>query len=216
MTNQKRPYRMKRRAEMEQKTRQRITESLVELHGTVGPARTSISLLARHSGVRRSTIYRHFPDEAALFNACRTCWLSVHPFPEPARWAAIADSQLRLRTALHELYAYYHENQRMLSNLLRDESSLPVLQRMLDGYRSYLTGVRDMLLIGLESAGPHTSALLGHALAFFTWRSLVQEQRLSDTQAADLMCRVILTTAHDRSISPPSHEKKPAGVAQSA
>ena len=67
MTDERRPYEKKRRAELEAETRLRITESAMELHGTVGPARTSISAMADRAGVRRSTVYRHFPDEAALF-----------------------------------------------------------------------------------------------------------------------------------------------------
>ena len=37
MTDEKRPYKKKRRAELEEQTRLRITESAVELHGTLGP-----------------------------------------------------------------------------------------------------------------------------------------------------------------------------------
>ena len=69
MTVERRKYEKKRRAELEADTRRRITETAVELHGTVGPARTSISAVAERAGVRRSTLYRHFPDEAALFDA---------------------------------------------------------------------------------------------------------------------------------------------------
>ena len=65
---------MQRRAESQHQTRLRITESAVALHGTVGPSRTSISAVAAHAGVRRSTVYRHFPDEAALFDACTAHW----------------------------------------------------------------------------------------------------------------------------------------------
>jgi AcrR family transcriptional regulator len=63
MSDKKRPYKMKRRAELEAQTRQRITESAVELHGSLGPARTSMKAVAEHAGVPRSTVYRHFPDE---------------------------------------------------------------------------------------------------------------------------------------------------------
>jgi len=66
MSDEKRPYRMQRRAELEDQTRLRITESAVALHEELGPARTSISAIAEHAGVRRSTVYRHFPDEEAL------------------------------------------------------------------------------------------------------------------------------------------------------
>src|SRR6476660_8583516 len=105
MTDQKRPYRMKRRAELEQSTRRRITESAVELHGTLGPAHTTMSAVAEHAGVRRSTLYRHFPDEAALFEACGAHWAAANPPPDLAAWARIGDPEQRLAAALLELYA---------------------------------------------------------------------------------------------------------------
>ncbi len=85
MTDEKRPYRMKARAELQERTRQRITESAMELHGTLGPSRTSLSAVAKHAGVRRSTLYRHFPDEASLFVACSSHWGSQHPLPDEMR-----------------------------------------------------------------------------------------------------------------------------------
>src|SRR5688572_25664124 len=100
MTDGKRPYRMQRRAELEEQTRVRITESTVELHGTVGPAKTTVSAVAERAGVRRSTVYRHFPDEAALFAACSAHWRAAHPPPDLARWAAVREPAERLEAAL--------------------------------------------------------------------------------------------------------------------
>ena len=125
MTDEKRPYRKRRRAELEEATRRRITESAVELHGTLGPSRTSISAVAEHAGVRRSTVYRHFPDEPALFAACSAHWGAANPNPDLARWAAIEDPDERLRSALTELYAYYRRTRPMLENLYRDEATVP-------------------------------------------------------------------------------------------
>src|ERR1700716_4018125 len=107
MTDKKRPYRMKARAELQQRTRHRITESAAALHGTLGPSRTSMSAVAEHAGVRRSTLYRHFPDESALFEACTAHWVSEHPLPDSGSWAAVRDPGERLHRALTELYAYY-------------------------------------------------------------------------------------------------------------
>src|SRR5918999_3074579 len=112
----KRRYEKKRRAELEAETRRRITESAVELHGSVGPARTSISAVAERAGVRRSTVYRHFPDEAALFEACSSHWEAANPPPDLGAWAAIADPDERLRTALGELYAFYRRTEPMMEN----------------------------------------------------------------------------------------------------
>src|ERR1700704_1062818 len=107
MTDQRRPYRKKRRAELQERTRRRITESAVELHGTLGPSRTSMSAVAARAGVRRSTLYRHFPDEAALFAACTAHWGEANPPPDLDGWASIAEPEERLRSGLADLYAYY-------------------------------------------------------------------------------------------------------------
>ena len=121
MADQTRPYRMQRRAESQEQTRQRIAESAVALHGTLGPSRTSISAVAAHAGVRRSTLYRHFPDEAALFDACTAHWTAANPPPDLGDWPAIESPDERLRVALDELYAFYGRTETMLDNLFRDE-----------------------------------------------------------------------------------------------
>src|SRR3954449_13537741 len=121
MTVEKRRYEKKRRAELEAETRRRITETAVELHGTVRPAHTAISAIAERAGVRRSTVYRHFPDEVALFDACSSHWAAANPPPDLTAWAAIRDPDERLAVALPEQYAYYRRTEAMIANLLRDE-----------------------------------------------------------------------------------------------
>src|SRR5436309_3161577 len=104
MAHETRTYTKRRRAESEADTRLRITESAVQLHGSLGPSRTSISAVAEHAGVRRSTVYRHFPDDAALFAACSAHWGEANPPPDLASWAAVEDPGERLRSGLLELY----------------------------------------------------------------------------------------------------------------
>lgn len=201
MTGEKRPYRKQRRAELERATRLRITESAVALHGTLGPARTTLSAIAAHAGVRRSTLYRHFPDDDALFAACSAHWAAAHPVPDLARWAAIKDPDRRLRTALRELYAYYRRVERMLDNLYRDEETVPYVRERFRGFRDYLAGARATLLAGRTARGgprQRVLAAIGHSLAFATWRSLARDEALDDTQAADLMCRLVAAAAAPR------------------
>jgi AcrR family transcriptional regulator len=203
MTVKKRPYVKKRRAELEDATRRRITESAVELHGTLGPSRTSLSAVAEHAGVRRSTLYRHFPDEAALFAACSAHWRASNPPPDLGRWAAITDPDKRLRVALQELYAHYRRTASMMNNLLRDEDTMPTVKRTFGGFRNYITVAQETLMTGRRTRGAARQRVLaatGHALAFTTWRSLVREQGLDDPQAADLMCRLVgaATSPHNR------------------
>ena len=194
MTDERRPYRKRRRAELEAETRRRIAESAVELHGTVGPSRTSLSAVAERAGVRRSTLYRHFPDEAALFGACSAHWLAANPFPDPAGWTAIRDPDRRLAQALDELYAYYRQTEQMLANLLRDEHAVPALAQQLLAFRAYLAGSREILMRGRRVRGQARKRMLaatGHALAFPTWRSLTRDQGLDDHQAVELMCGLV-------------------------
>ena len=204
MTDEKRPYRMKRRAELEAGTRLRITESAVALHGTLGPARTSISAIAEHAGVRRSTVYRHFADEAALFAACSSHWRAANPPPDLAEWRAIDDPDKRLHVALGKLYAHYRLTEPMLENLFRDEARVPTVQESFSEFHAYLADAADVLMRGRGlrgSTAKRVRAAVGHALSFATWQSLAREQRLDDRQAAELMCRLVSVAAESLSLS---------------
>jgi AcrR family transcriptional regulator len=194
MADEKRPYRKKRRAELEAQTQLRITESAVELHGTLGPSRTSMSAIAERAGVRRSTLYRHFPDEAAVFAACSAHWRAANPAPDLGAWAAIEDPDRRLRIALEELYAYYRRTEAMLVNLYRDAELMPIVQRRFSDFGNYLAAARHVLMGGRRLRGKardRVEAATGHAVAFATWRSLARDQGLDDAAAADLMCRLV-------------------------
>jgi AcrR family transcriptional regulator len=194
MTAEKRPYRMKRRAELEEQTRRRITESAVALHEELGPARTSISAIADRAGVRRSTVYRHFADEEALFAACSSHWRAANPPPDPSAWAAIEDPTERTETALRELYAFYGRTERMYLSLLRDEPLVPAVERRLRDFYGYLGAIRDLLMAGRGLRGHaarRARGAIGHALAFPTWRSMAREQGLADRDAVALMCLLV-------------------------
>jgi AcrR family transcriptional regulator len=194
MTVETRKYEKKRRAELEAETRRRITETAIELHGTVGPARTSISAIAEQAGVRRSTVYRHFPDEEALFDACSSHWAAENPFPEIEPWAAIEDPAERLRVALDSLYAFYGRTEAMMENLHRDERTMSLVRDRFGVFHEYQAALRELLLRGRSERGrrrDEVRAAIGHALAFPTWRSLVREQGLDDAKAVELMARLV-------------------------
>lgn len=199
MTDETRPYRKKRRAEAEAETRRRITESAVELHGTVGPSRTSMSAIAERAGVRRSTLYRHFPDESAVFAACSQHWMAENPAPDPGPWERIGDPDARLREALGELYPYYRRCEGMFANLHRDEATVPAVRRTFGGgFRTYQAAVLELLMQGRRTRGRRRSvvkAAVGHAIAFTTWRSLAREQGLDDSEATALMCDLVAAAA---------------------
>jgi AcrR family transcriptional regulator len=194
MSDEKRQYRMKRRAEQEAETRLRITEAAVALHGSLGPAQTSVSAVAERAGVRRSTVYRHFPDEEALFGACSAHWAAANPPPDVTAWGRIDDPEERLDAALAELYAYYRRTGEMIEKLLRDEAAVPVVAELMAAFWGLLDTAADGLLAGRGLRGKarqRARAAIGHALAFPTWQDLTAKQGLSDVEAAALMSRLV-------------------------
>jgi AcrR family transcriptional regulator len=194
VTDEPRTYRMRRRAETQRETRRRITESAVALHSTLGPSRTSISAIADHAGVRRSTVYRHFPDEGAVFAACSAQWAAENPLPDLGNWAAVEDPAERLALALSELYGFYRRTERMLENLYRDEATVPLVAERFAAFRAYFDAARDVLMAGRAGGRParlRAHAAVGHAISFSTWRSLAAEQGLGDVGAVALMCELV-------------------------
>jgi AcrR family transcriptional regulator len=201
MSEEKRPYRKKRRAELEAETRRRITESAVELHCTVGPSHTSMSAVAERAGVRRSTLYRHFPDEASLFEACSSHWNAANPPPDLGELTAIENPDERLERALEELYGFYRRTEPMIANLIRDEATNESVRRHFGAFHGYMDAAREVLMQGRRERGQARSrvrAAIGHALAFETWRSLVRGQGLGNVQAARLMGGFVRATAGAR------------------
>ena len=171
----KRKYELKKRAEEMAETHLRITEAAIELHGTVGPSRTTMSAVAKRAGVERRTLYRHFPTEADLFVACSTHYFTANPWPDLGSWRAIRDPRQRLEHALDELYAYYERTEPMLSNVLRDAELVDYARDAVVPLQTYLEEAAEILAVGRPVRGRRRLVLVGalrHALAFSTWHSL--------------------------------------------
>ena len=171
----KRKYELKKRAEDMARTHARITGAAIELHGTLGPSRTTMSAVAEHAGVERRTLYRHFPTEADLFEACSSEYFAANPWPDLGSWRAVGDPQRRLALALDELYAYYERTEPMLSNVLRDAEVVEFARDAVAPLNAYLDDAVEVLSAGRRARGRRRELLHGalrHALAFSTWRSL--------------------------------------------
>src|SRR5436305_12152379 len=119
-TAKSRSYRLGKRADKQRETRLRIVEAAVDLHGTLGPARTSFAQIAKRAGVQRHTFYAHFPDERTLMMACSGLSLERDPLPDPDSWLGIPAGVGRLDQGLRALYAWYARNARLAACVLRD------------------------------------------------------------------------------------------------
>lgn len=189
-----RPYRKRRRAEQEAQTRERITEAAVKLHGTIGPAQTTVSGVADEAGVQRATVYRHFPDAASLFAACSEHYWATHPPPNPEGWSSISDPAIRLRDALREMYAFYGGVEGMLEKTSRDAARVPAMAGPVAAFGSYLEAITTAIVAGRSERGAarrRVRAAVGHAISFATWQSLARRQGLDDAEAVALMAALV-------------------------
>lgn len=185
----KRKYTKTRRAQQQENTRKRIVEAAVALHEDLGPANTSIKAIAEKAGVQRLTVYRHFPDDFALFEACTGHWFGIHPPPTGAVWEKLTGAAERSRTALLAYYRYYRETETMLASAYRDFKAVEAMQPPMLRIEATLDEVRDDLLNHWKAKGMRKRQLsltLRHCLRFTTWQALKSED-LSDAQIAELV-----------------------------
>jgi AcrR family transcriptional regulator len=195
-----RHYTMRGRAAATDQTRRRIIEAAIALYQARGPADTTISAVAHHAGVERLTVYRHFPDERLLLDACWHYWATLHPLPPVERWKAIADPRQRLRAGLDALYAYYDAAGSLLERLLLDRARMPALADVMRPFDDWIADARAHLLDGWGAHGRSRhwiTALVDHALAFATWASLSRSGTLQPGEAARLLCRAVADIARD-------------------
>jgi AcrR family transcriptional regulator len=187
---------MHRRAEQVDGTRLRITEAAVRLHTTVGPAETSIAAVAEEAGVTRLTVYRHFADLDALFEACTAHWLAQNPPPDAAAWSAIPDFEERARHAFGELYGWYRDHADELYPIYRDMAAMPASAQREREVQNWM--LADALLAGHAGAdtgpggeGKLLRAVARHLVDFRTWRSLAFQQGLDAREAIDVAVRLL-------------------------
>lgn len=190
-----RAYTQKRRAEQQAETRQRIVEAAVELHGSIGPAQTTVTMVAERAGVQRHTFYAHFPDERGLLLACSGLVFERDPFPDAGPWRSLGDRKERLRIGLRAVYDWYERNADLVACVLRDAEHHALTREMNELRQGPpMAACREVLGTGLNA---RQRALLQVALSFFTWRTLVRESGLKQGAAVAAMVQAVDSAGED-------------------
>jgi AcrR family transcriptional regulator len=184
-----RAYTLNRRAEQQAKTRRRIVEAAVDLHGSVGPALTTFSMVAERAGVQRHTLYAHFPDERSLYLACSGLTVERDPLPDAEAWRAITPHHERLHVGLRAIYDWYERNADLAACVLRDAEHHALTREMVKlRFGAPMAGYHELLGAKLSTK---QRAVLHLALSFFTWRALVRESGLKQKAAVEAMVQAI-------------------------
>ena len=190
-----RTYTLKRRAEQQAATRRRIVEAAVELHGTVGPALTTVSMVAERAGVQRHTFYAHFPDDRSLYLACSGLTVARDPLPDAEPWRAIENPGERMRVGLRAIYDWYERNAQLLAAVLRDAEYHALTREVTElQFGPPLAAYGEVLGAKLNAK---QRALLRLALSFFTWRTLARESGLKQGAAVALMVQAVESASKD-------------------
>ncbi len=177
--------------------RERITAATFELHATVGPSRTTIRAIAERAGVQRHTVYHHFPDLETLYQACTEHGIRATGMPTAAGWSAIHEPAARLRHALAEMFAWYRANERMLGNVMSDFDPTAPPPSAPDPFEIRMTELLEALGADWATDDPPPAALgavLTHAVAFETWRSLTSGG-LTDADAIGILVALAVGVA---------------------
>ncbi len=183
-----RTYTLKQRAVRKDDMRRRIVDAAIVLKQTKDPNDISMADVAEQAGVGRVTVYRHFRDLGALKKALSRHFFSLHPPPDPSRWAAIADARERLRAGLAEVHAYHRQTERMMNRIQLDGSDAGVREP----YRRLWKAAGGVLAAPFGLTGEAALRLragIDLGLSFETWRMLVREEGLNGEQALDLVMR---------------------------
>jgi AcrR family transcriptional regulator len=184
-----RPYTLKRRAEQQAQTRQRIVEAAVDLHGSVGPAQTTLSMVAERAGVQRHTLYAHFPDERSLFLACSGFATERDPLPGVAPLRGITNRGERLRAGLSAIYGWYERNAALAACVLRDAEHHALTKEMSDLRMGPPMAAYEETLAAKLNA--RQRAMLKLSLSFYTWRTLARDGGMKSDAAAAAMAAAI-------------------------
>lgn len=182
-----RQYHLGKRAAKLEETRLKIVEAAVDLHCTVGPARTTVSQIADRAGVQRHTYYSHFPQERDLFLACSELALSRDPLPVAALWDHLSAGPERVEVGLTAFYEWYSRNAGQAACVLRDAEHHALTREIVE-LRFQPTITRAFR--SLQEAIPwRATPLLDVAISFGCWQTLSRHHE--PKSAATLMTEAL-------------------------
>jgi AcrR family transcriptional regulator len=188
-----RSYRMRKRAEDRDRTRERIIRATMRVHDEKGVAPATFSEIADRAGVGVATVTRHFPTLGDLVRACGAhVWQEMRPpVPDaaPAVFAGIDTRPERLRRLVEELDGFYARGALRLGLASRDRELVPELDQFLSIVEA---GVTAMVGEALRPADPSERALaVANAMMSFPVWAAFDRLGLPATELADLRVNLL-------------------------
>jgi AcrR family transcriptional regulator len=168
----KRTYRMSKRADEQDRTRERIMRATMQLHDEKGVAPTTMSDVAKRARVGQATVYRHFPSTIDLVQACGIhAWQEMDPpTPEGAGnvFAGIEGRRQRLARLIETIDVFYTRGKHRLALASRDRELVPPLHGFLSAVEA---GIGALVREALRPAGlpDRTIEVVAAMVSFPVW-----------------------------------------------
>lgn len=180
----KRSYQQSSRAQTQERTRQKIISATMQLHQEKGLLATSVSDIAQRAKVGKVTVYRHFPSDTELVQACSGQYFHLNPFPDLEKWSTIKDPRKRISKALKETHQFHKTTAPMMSGILAEARNHPVVQPYHDFWKAaveILAADRNKIF----------KAKVGLALSFDGWYLLTHQNGLNDDETLQIMLDIL-------------------------
>ncbi|MEO8667488.1 MAG: helix-turn-helix domain-containing protein [Bauldia sp.] len=167
-----RQYRMGKRAEIRDQTRNRIMRATMELHDRQGVATTTFADIAARAGVGQATVSRHFATIHELVMACGGhVWAEMQPplpHEAPLVFDGVASMGARLARLVEAVDAFYARGELRLRKAGHDRERLPELHGFLSAVEA---GVEALVREALRPAAcPEGAVLVAIAqMSFPVW-----------------------------------------------
>ena len=162
----------------------------------VGDRTLARGFQAGHPG-RAERAREAFRRPPGLFEACTDHGMRVTGMPDPTEWQSIDRPVERCRQGLAELAGWYRANERMLGNVLADVNPSAPPSATPDPFERRMDAMIASLVEPWDVPRDRQSvldAVVRHAIAFTTWRSLAAG-RLSDGQIVGILTGLVQAVA---------------------
>ncbi len=170
-----RKYDMSNRAAAVERTRQRIVQATLELHGEQGIAATSWDDIAARAGVGVGTVYRHFPSLDELIPACGDVAMGVLAPPDPstvpALFAHATEPAERIERLVREVFGLYERGAPALRVIRRESDVHPRVAQDREALEALLGALVDTALEPLD-VPPRERAVARALVDLGTWEAL--------------------------------------------
>ena len=188
-----REYRMRKRADARQQTRERIIQATMQLHDEQGVAPTTFSDIAKRAGLGQATLYRHFPTLGDLVQACGGhVWQEMRP-PTPDTAAAAFDGLTgldeRLEKLVEEIDAFHRRGALRLGLAGRDRELIPALDYFLSAVEAGVEAYVEEALAPSKSP-KRTVDIVAALISFPVWSRLARLD-LSEHESRQFTLRLI-------------------------